>query len=275
MQVQMSMVANSRAQGVSDQSAVTSRYHVPAISRAIDVLEVVASSETTLRLADISREVDIPRASLFSILATLVETGMLERTGAAYGLGPRFADLAGDLGLAPRLARIAYPVLGRLVARYDQSAQVAVLHDGAAQYIAAVESTQTLRVATWVGNRNALDVTAIGSALIVDWGPEELRVMFPSFSEQDIASLADRLAVAKQRGYTSDEGSTELGVLCVGAPIRDENGSVVAALSMSVPEATMSGATVAALPTIVKGAASEVSAALEGISILQQPSPPS
>jgi DNA-binding IclR family transcriptional regulator len=166
-------------------------------------------------------------------------------------------------------------VLSRLVARYDQSAQVAVLHEGAAQYIAAVESTQTLRVATWVGNRNALDVTAIGSALIVDWSLEQLRWMFPSFDEQGIAALAERLAVARERGYTRDEGSTEPGVLCVGAPIRDEDGLVVAALSMSVPEATMSGATVASLPTIVREAAGEVSAALQGIRTLGTGSPPS
>lgn len=243
----------------------TSRYHVPAVSRAVDVLEVVASSEQPLRMSEIARDVDVPRASLFSILATLVDTGMLERDGAAYALGARFAQLAGDHGLAPRLARLSYPVLRRLVSRFDHSAQVAVLHDGAAQYVAAVESTQTLRVATWVGNRNALDVTAIGGALIVDWTMTQLRDTFPAHTIGTLTALAKRLDTARQKGFIADDGDTEPGVLCVGAPIRGADGAVVAALSISVPEAMMAGDDVAALPAAIVAAAHEISEALQGV----------
>lgn len=238
----------------------TGRYHVPAVGRAIDVLEVIAANGQPVRLKDLATELDIPRASLFSILATLVDIGALEKQGTEYVLGPRMGRLVGDMALAPRLARVAYPVLTKLVARLDQSAQVAVLHDGAAEFVAAVESTKTLRVATWVGNRNSLDSTAIGRALIFDRNHEELRHLCPDKSPEAIARLAAVLLHARRDGVTVDDGVTEPGVLCVGAPVRDGSGTVIAALSVSAPKASVTTRAREPLDEAVRQAAGEISA---------------
>lgn len=223
------------------------------------MLEIVAASDEPVRLTDLVTELAIPRASLFSILATLVDIGVLEKEGTVYVLGSRLSRLVGDMALAPRLARVAYPVLTRLVARLNQSAQVAVMHDGAAEFVAAVESTKTLRVATWVGNRNSLDSTAIGRALIFDRNHDELRQLCPGKSPEAIARVAAVLLHARQEGVTVDDGITEPGVLCVGAPIRDGSGTVIAALSVSASKASISAEVRESLYEAVQQAAGEIS----------------
>ena len=50
-----------------------------------------------------------------------------------------------------------------------------------------------------------------------------------------ITAAADLFALIRQRGYAVDEGEHQPGLRCIGAPIRDRNGRVFAAVSISGP----------------------------------------
>lgn len=247
---------------VHDGGSSLRRYHVPAVSRAASVLEVLARSGRPLRLADVARELRIPRTSLFSILATLAEERLIEREGQAYRLGDRLAALAASAGAGSTITRISRPVLARLVARLGASAQVAQLEDGVARYVDALEGTHTLRVATWVGKRNSLERTAIGKALILEAPVRELRKLLPHVDEARVERLAAELKESRARGYTIDDEEGEAGVRCVGAPIRDPSGRIVAALSVSVPKAHLPLGRLSDIARTVRESAGEISTGL-------------
>jgi DNA-binding IclR family transcriptional regulator len=223
------------------------------------VLDTLAMTGKPLRLSDLARDLNIPRASMFSILATLAEERLIERAGAGYRLGERLALLASSANAGRGLTRVSRPVLARLVAKLSESAQVAVLDEGVARYVDALEGTQTLRVATWVGKRNALARTAIGKALILETPTGELRQLVGSHADHELDRLEAEVADAREKGYTTDEGVGEAGVYCVGAPIRDASGRIMAALSVSAPEATLSPGRVREVTDAVQQAAVEIS----------------
>ncbi|MEE8540908.1 MAG: helix-turn-helix domain-containing protein, partial [Desulfobacterales bacterium] len=52
----------------------------PAINRAVDVIELMAASDTALSLSELMRQLDIPRQSLIRILNTLCDRGILNRS---------------------------------------------------------------------------------------------------------------------------------------------------------------------------------------------------
>lgn len=236
------------------------QYQIPAISRAAAVFDALARSGKPLRLSELSNELKIPRASLFSILATLVEERLLERDGMYYRFGERLALLARSADAGGQLTRVSRPILARLVAKVSESAQVAVLDQDVAHYVDALEGTQTLRVATWVGKRNPLDRTAIGQALLLEMTTDGLRPLLPELDVKGLAVLEERLVLARERGFTTDEGLGEPGVYCIGAPIRDASGSIIAALSVSAPDAHLTVGRRDGLAALVVATAAEISA---------------
>ena len=58
---------------------------------------------------------------------------------------------------------------------------------------------------------------------------------FTSKTITSVSELADHLAMVSRRGFAVDDEELMLGWRCVGVPIRDFRGQVIAALSVSSP----------------------------------------
>jgi DNA-binding IclR family transcriptional regulator len=53
----------------------------------------------------------------------------------------------------------------------------------------------------------------------------------------DAEALFDDLRLTRERGFAMDQQEAVLGVCCVGAPVRDHTGRLIAAISLStIPE---------------------------------------
>jgi DNA-binding IclR family transcriptional regulator len=70
------------------------------------------------------------------------------------------------------------------------------------------------------------------------------------------------LATARQRGCAVENEESELGMVCIAAPIRDDTGAVVAAVGIAGPETRLSKRAVASIAPHVITAADLVSARL-------------
>jgi len=57
----------------------TNNYTVPALNRAIDVLEILATSDGEISLHELSSKTGIPKSTLFRILFTLEKRKFIER----------------------------------------------------------------------------------------------------------------------------------------------------------------------------------------------------
>ncbi|OQY15468.1 MAG: hypothetical protein B6I32_07295 [Desulfobacterium sp. 4572_20] len=67
----------------------TKKYNVPALERALDVIELVALHENDLSFSEILNTLNIPRPSLARILKILIDRGLITKTGdrGLYRLG--------------------------------------------------------------------------------------------------------------------------------------------------------------------------------------------
>ena len=78
----------------------------------------------------------------------------------------------------------------------------------------------------------------------------------------DPAALIASLGKVRRQGFATVNEENIPGVLSVGAPIRDRNGQVVAALSVAFPKYLDSGLTLASVEPLVTLAAQRVSHSL-------------
>ena len=222
---------------VSDASPVT------AVERALNILEAAAHRRDGLTNSEISRKLGIPKSSASYILRTLERRGYLRREAESgrYRLGLQILSLGGDAQANLDIADVALPFMRALVEKIHMTVHLAVVDQGEAVYIEKVEAPGFFRVNTWVGRRMFLHSTSVGKCLLA-WLPKHdvetlvkqqgLKKRTPKTITTMTRLLAE-LEHVKQEGYAVDDEENSLGARCLGAPVCDVTGNVVAALGAS------------------------------------------
>jgi DNA-binding IclR family transcriptional regulator len=82
---------------------------------------------------------------------------------------------------------------------------------------------------------------------------------FTEHTITDRALLARELENIRQRGFAFDDEEHEVGVRCVAAPVRNNQGATVAALSISIPKARMPDEEILRYRELVTRSADEIS----------------
>src|SRR4051795_340662 len=129
-------------------------------------------AEGLLSLGDLARELQLPKSTLHRICAILVDRGWAIRDDQgryepgvrAIGLGSRAADL-------PIVIGFRHTVAGRMT-QYDETVCLAVLDGPESVFVAIEETTQPVRLQTWVGRRSPAFASASGRVFLAAWPAE-------------------------------------------------------------------------------------------------------
>lgn len=242
---------------------------VPALQRGLAILERIAHSRRGLTFAQLTRQFEFPKSSIHTLVLTLEREGYLQRddTTGRYMTGPKLAHLAGNTVDAVVLRERAMPLLRALVDATGMTAHLAVLDRDEVRVLAKVDRPGAHRIATWVGKRMDVHCTSLGKCLIAFLPEAEIdRVIsvrgLLRHNEHTIVSPARlKLDLARTRalGYALDDQEEELGGRCVGAPVRNRDGHVVAAVSVSGSVDVITPETIGDLARQVKATALAIS----------------
>jgi IclR family transcriptional regulator, KDG regulon repressor len=243
---------------------------VSAAARALAVLESL-SRKGSAGLEELSGEMGLAKPTVYRFLQTLQALGYARRdegerwamTLKAFNVGSRALDHLD-------LHRAARPVAERLAEATGETVHMGVLEGDSAVYVLKIESRHAIRMVSRVGRRIPLYCTAIGKALLAYSGQAERRaalegVRLVAFTPRTITTrvaLDAELRRVRDRGYARDEAEHEEGIECIGAPVLDRDGAVVAALSVSWPLFRFEAKRAAEQAQAVRAAASEVSGLL-------------
>lgn len=222
---------------------------VPALERGLLILEHLARSRRGVTLSHLTQKLQLPRSTGHALLLTFQRCGYVQRdeeTGR-YRLGFRLHALAKMSLSGVSLCGHAAPVLYQLMQTTGLTVHLAILEDGEAILIDRIEPPGAPKLATWVGKRMGLHCTALGKVLIARLPELELdhiirRQGMIRYNENTIVSMKKlRMACSEiqQLGYAIDDEEEEIGVRCIGAPVCNSMGEVVAAISISGTKAQM------------------------------------
>jgi len=216
---------------------------VPALERGLLILEHLAKSRRGVTLSQLTQKLQLPRSTCHALLLTFRRCGYIqpdEETGR-YRLGFRLYALANMALSGIGVRDHAAPLLYRLMQETGLTVHLAILEDGEAILIDRIEPPGAPKVATWIGRRMGLHCTAVGKALIAHIPAEKLDELIRKqgllrHNENTISSMT-RLRQAceevQRLGYAVDDEEEEIGVRCIGAPVFNDKGEVVAAISIS------------------------------------------
>jgi DNA-binding IclR family transcriptional regulator len=207
------------------------------------VLDLVAE-RGALPFSEIAAALALPKSSAHSLLRTMTARGYLavdpERR---YSLGGRIWELAQAVPRVEDLRALMKPLMDEVVRRTGETVQLATLDGISAVYLALSESPHPVKLTSRAGVRLPAHTSAIGKALLAELGPEEAAARLDGpdlcqLTDNTIAAVPKLLAELERtraRGYAVDNEEFAIGLRCIAVPIRDRDGSPVAAISVSMP----------------------------------------
>lgn len=215
-------------------------YSVPAVRRAIQVLEILANSHTGLSLAELSRMTSIPKSSLFRILLTLEGNSVVlqDNQRDTYTLGMKLIDWGNKALDKIDLKTISHPHLVRIAHETRESYYVAILDENEVIIIDRADTPEIWRMVARLGHRSPVHATASGQVLISEMNGETLEAViaahgmkrFTPATITSVPALKKRLKSIRDHGFVVANAEYKADLCVIAVPIRDHHGRVAAAL---------------------------------------------
>jgi len=241
------------------------QYRIQALERAASILGAFTADEPELRLSDLAERLGLHKATTHRFLVNLEHLGFVERAprSGKYRLGWRLFELGGLVSQRLDLWDEALPFLEGLVRDTGETGHLAVLEAGQVVYIERVETRRALRLPAAARRGHPAHATNLGKVLLAHASPDVvdgilLSGELPAFTHNTITSvdqLRIELASIKERGYSVDNEEYDEGLRCIGAPVRDSSGRVVAAIGIGGPVTRITPARIEDLARVVIAAA--------------------
>ncbi len=215
-----------------------------AVLGGLAILESFDEAGPVRSLAEISRGLDIPKATALRLLRALAEGRYVTRdddTGH-YTLGPGVLTLAEQFLRQHDTVRILRPLLAELASDTGETAHFGILQGREVVYLEIAESPQRVRAYVLRGDRLPAHCTAAGKAILADaaQGVVEsflaggLQRLTPS-TITDRAGFMRELRVTRRRGYGLNIGEWMEDVTGVSAAVFGHARTVQGAIGVAGP----------------------------------------
>ena len=218
---------------------------IQVLDRAMALVGILSRAPGPLSLTRLAEQAGLHTASAHRILGALMAHGLVEKTGAGeYDLGVRWLEVGNRLRARLNIRQVAMPAMQQLAEATGETVNLIVRRGDEVVYVERVSGGQTMiQVVQVVGAHAPLHVTAVGKIFLAEDSASGVmgyaeRTGLPAYTANTLTtldSLNAELNTIRQAGLAHDREEAELGVACIGAPIRDAEGKLVAGLSISAP----------------------------------------
>lgn len=246
------------------------QYHIPMLKRSLDLLQLLAASpDGGMSLSELARQLHAPKSSIFKIIRTLEAEGFVswESRSEKYNLTRKLLTLADTVASQSNLRDDLLPFLKELRDRSNETVNLGILDGETAIYIESLEGPGPVKCIVQPGKQLALHSTALGKCLLAFRPESEIdRILTAAPLEAytphtctDPVALKKEMAQVRRQGYALDVEEDNPEACCIGAPIRDHLGRVIAAISLTAPSYRLPRSALKSIALIVVESASRMS----------------
>lgn len=214
-----------------------------SVDKALAVLKQFSASEPQLGVSELGRRLGMTKSTVHRLLGSLVKSGLVEQDPQTreYMLARETAQLGYTAIYSDPLLRTAFPYLHYLAHEVQEAVYMAIRRGVEAHPVLHVLSP-TLREQLGWYRTIPLYSTAAGKVLLAYAEDRVLRrVLDQGLTARtentitDPGALQDELDKVRQQGYALCFEEEKLGINAAAVPVREPDGSVVAALSVAGP----------------------------------------
>lgn len=249
---------------------------VPAARSTLRIIRYLAGHSGPVRAATIARDLDLPRSSLYHLLRVLQDERFVVHSPEhqGYALAPLLGEIGSSVLAAGALARLAGPVLERLVdeTKLPVVAHLGVLQHGDVVYASKIAAARAPAVVTSVGVRLPAHLTATGRAMLAALPDAQLAAIFgdpvlplrTGKGPASVAELRTLLVDTRNRGWATEDGDIDLAYASVASAVLDHNEYPAAAVGLTFRRTLVDDAQWARFGRAVAAAAATLSRRIRG-----------
>ena len=217
---------------------------IPAVNRALNILEFVAQERVPVTIKDIATSLQIPNTTAFRMVKQLQSRGYLEESDqqpGTYHLGLQVFVLFNGMTYINNLRQVSHVELDRLASESHQAVQMGILKGCNVTYVEQILPPNPVLIYTTPYTELPLNVSAGGKVLAAYSSPAELdrllsQAQFKKQTPKTIDSVDQFRAQLKQIravGYAEDDEEFALGIGCLAAPVFNHEMKCVAAVGIT------------------------------------------
>jgi len=218
---------------------------IQVIERMMSLLDTLAHASDPVSLKVLAQSTGLHPSTAHRILAAMTGSALVERHEAGtYALGIRLLELGNIVKSRISIRQIALPHMQQLHELIGEAVNLGIRLEDEIIYVERTSSDRSLlRVVYLVGGRAPLHLTSVGKLFLAADGLSEVRAYarrtgLPGKTQHSLTrldALERELDKIRRHDYADDNEEAEIGLRCIAAPIRNDEGQVVAGLSVSAP----------------------------------------
>lgn len=246
------------------------RYHVPALLRALEVVEYLAQrGREGVSLAELTASLSYPKNSIFRITTTLVDTGYISRDpeSQTFRLTKKFLSYGLHSVTDENIVEQSIDVMRELRDATGASAFLGVLHNNGGIMLEQAPGGFPFKLSIDPGTKFKLYCGAPGKVLLAFMPDAERevylkKIKFQKFTDNTITTLKAlraELDTVRTQGYAHDHAEEFDAIHCTGAPVFDYTNRCVASLWVSGASVVLPEHKLNACGEVVKAAALRIS----------------
>ena len=222
-----------------------------AVERALILLRYIVDHPEGLSIREVSREYGYSPATVQKLVSALNNQDFITQDQATerYHLGPEVVRLGLTAVERLEVRQVARPFLSTLSNETEETVFLAIARGDHVIYIDKVVSDRLIRMDAPLGVNRPFNCTSVGKVLLSGMPPDkvaELAVqgVFEHRTENSIVeifAIQAELDQVHQRGWVLDNEEYALGAYCIGAPVYNHEGQIIAALTVSGPAERIKG----------------------------------
>jgi IclR family acetate operon transcriptional repressor len=247
---------------------------VQSVDRALLIIETLAEDDEGYRLTDLAVRTGLSTSTVHRLLTTLEKRRFVQfdRGESMWHIGAQSFAVGSTFVRRRNFVTQALPYLRKLRDQTRETANLAVVDDGAMVVLTRVESREIMRSVTKVGGRVPMVASGLGKALLSTYSEENVfaiirREGMPRLTSKSIVragELCKSLHDIRQQGYSVDDEEALIGLRCVSAVVYDDCSEPLAAISVSGKASRVPNERLPILGKLVQEVAAELTKALSG-----------
>ncbi len=246
----------------------TRTYSAPAVDRTLDIIEFMALHPRPYGATELSRCLNIPLNSVFRILKRLTdrEYTVQDPLSSGYQLSTKVFSLGMSLYTRFELRQRARPHIEWLSRETEETCQLQIPQGEMMLVLDTVSPEVSYYLRIVPGALVHYHPNAYGKAILAFLAEDDVRNIIqprmPSLTPNTIVlrtELIKQLEDTRKTGLAYDNEEYNEGIRCIGAPVFNVEGKVVAGLGVSGLVSTFRGGRQAVFEQLVLECASRVS----------------
>ena len=212
--------------------------------RMLYVLEAIANAQNPPSVAELSKQLQMPKPSMHRLIKTLLLEGYLEKQGQQLTIAKRTVAMASNLTLKNPGNVIRHHIMRNLATKTQETINFVVPTETGMTYADRIETGWHFRVMLPVGSDVPYYCTASGKTYLASLRKSQLVRLIDHLSLEgrtahtitDKAKLVDSIKQVRKNGYALDDEELYDNMLAVAVPVYTPHNHYCGALAVHGPK---------------------------------------